>query len=137
VKVPVTRERTGLEFNITPLIDVVFLLNIFFLVATYYIRNEQVEPVDLPLASQGEEDTDAAARLVLTVTRDGELSIGGERVTSDEVLNQLAAMNAEHPQGAEFRLRCDRAATYDTVEPLLLGAAQRGVTRVRFSVLPE
>jgi biopolymer transport protein ExbD len=74
---------------------------------------------------------------VLTVTKDGSLSIGGEAVTADDVLNQLAAINTEHPQGAEFRLRCDRAATYDVVEPLLLGAAQRGVTRVRFSVLPE
>lgn len=131
------RERTGLEFNITPLIDVVFLLNIFFLVATYYIKNEQVEPVDLPTASQGEEESDAAARLVLTVAKDGTLTVGGATVSRDEALTQLAAMHAEHPQGAEFRLRCDKTVTYEVVEPLLLGAAQRGVTRVRFSVLPE
>jgi biopolymer transport protein ExbD len=131
------RARTGLEFNITPLIDVVFLLNIFFLVATYYIKNEQVEPVELPTASQGEEESDAAARLVLTVAKDGTLSIGGALVPRDDVINQLAAMQAEHPSGAEFRMRCDRAVTYDIVEPLLLGAAKHGVTRVRFSVLPE
>jgi biopolymer transport protein ExbD len=131
------RDRTGLEFNITPLIDVVFLLNIFFLVATYYIKNEQVEPVDLPTASQGEEESDAAARLVLTVDKAGTLSIGGSVVSEDDALAQLAAMNVEHPGGAEFRLRCDRAVTYAAVEPLLLGAAQRGVNRVRFSVLRE
>jgi biopolymer transport protein ExbD len=131
------RPRTPLEFNITPLIDVVFLLNIFFLVATYYIKNEQVEAVDLPTASRREEEADAAVRLVVTITAEGTLSVGGTPVSRVDVLRQLREIQAEHPRDAEFRLRCDRAATYEHVEPLLLGAAQEGVSKVRFSVLPE
>lgn len=129
--------RQPLQFNITPLIDVVFLLNIFFLVASYYIRHEQVDPVDLPTAIAGEEDTDATARVIVTIDAAGELWISGEPVTVDGAVQRLLAVHQEHPAGAEFRLRCDRRAEYAAVEPLLLGAVQGGVTKVRFSVLPE
>ena len=129
--------RCPLEFNITPLIDVVFLLNIFFLVASYYIRHDQVDPVELPQAATGEEDVEASARVILTVAEDGGLWLSGEPVTTDQAVERVIAVHHEHPAGAEFRLRCDRRATYAAVEPLLLGAVQGGVTKVRFSVLPE
>ncbi|OYW18095.1 MAG: hypothetical protein B7Z55_11295 [Planctomycetales bacterium 12-60-4] len=132
-----TQQRRPLEFNITPLIDVVFLLNIFFLVASYFVRHEQVDPVELPTATAGQDDVDSAARVVVTVTDAGELWIAGERVTIDEAVQLVQATHAEHPDGAEFRLRCDRRAQYQAVEPLLLGAVRGGVTKVRFSVLPE
>lgn len=129
--------RRPLEFNITPLIDVVFLLNIFFLVASYYIRHEQVDPVELPTATAGEDDLDAAARVIVTVTETGDLWLAGELVTAESVIRRVVAVHQEHPEGAEFRLRCDRRVVYAAVEPLLLGAVKGGVTKVRFSVLPE
>ncbi|MBM4074764.1 MAG: biopolymer transporter ExbD, partial [Planctomycetes bacterium] len=45
MRLPSTQIQRGLTFNITPLIDVVFLLIIFFLVASHFIRNETLEPV--------------------------------------------------------------------------------------------
>ena len=129
--------RRPLEFNITPLIDVVFLLNIFFLVASYFVRHEQVDPVELPTAIAGEDETSADARLVVTVTSSGELKIAGEVLPADAVVARVVALHNEHPGGAEFRLRCDRRTPYSAVEPLLLGAVQGGITKVRFSVLPE
>lgn len=129
--------RTPLEMNLTPLIDVVFLLNIFFLVAAYYIRHEQVDPVELPSAIQGVEDVESTARVVVTIAADGVMTIGGEAVTVADAVQRVSAMHVEHPEGAEFRLRCDRRAPYSAVEPLLLGAVEQGVTKVRFSVLPE
>jgi biopolymer transport protein ExbD len=129
--------RRPLEFNITPLIDVVFLLNIFFLVASYYVRHEQVDPVELPTASAGEDDVESSARVIVTVDAGGNLWMAGEPVTTDGAVARVLAVHQEHPEGAEFRLRCDRRAEYVAVEPLLLGAVKGGVTKVRFSVLPE
>jgi biopolymer transport protein ExbD len=137
MKVASVRRSYGLEFNITPLIDVVFLLNIFFLVATYFIKNEQVEPVELPTATQGQDDTEATARVVVTVAEGGLLSISSQFVTVEEVTARLQAARLEHADRAELRLRCDRRAVYRDLEPLLLAAATSGVKQVRFSVLPE
>ena len=72
MRVPTQRERSGLRVNITPLIDVVFLLIIFFLVASHFIRSETREPVNLPEATQGEdEESENPRRLVVTVNREG------------------------------------------------------------------
>ncbi|MBI1345005.1 biopolymer transporter ExbD [bacterium] len=136
MKLP-TAHRTPLEMNLTPLIDVVFLLNIFFLVAAYYIRHEQVDPVQLPLAQEGVEDVESSARVVVTVTANGILTLGSNVVSVDEAVQRVAEVHAEHPDGAEFRLRCDQLTEYSAVEPLLLGAVEHGVTKVRFSVLPK
>jgi len=137
MKVATVRRGYGLEFNITPLIDVVFLLNIFFLVATYFVRNENVEPVELPTATQGEDDAEATARVVVTVAEGGLLTVASQPVTVDDVTARLQAARLEHADRAELRLRCDRRAVYRDLEPLLLSAAQSGIARVRFSVLPE
>ena len=73
--------RRGLRFNITPLIDVVFLLIIFFLVASHFVRSENAEPVDLPTASQAVADEEPAHRLTVTIRKDGSLFIGGKPVS--------------------------------------------------------
>jgi biopolymer transport protein ExbD len=129
----------GLALNITPLIDLVFLLNIFFLVATYFIRNEQVEPVDLPKASRGhEESEDAPGRLIVTINAQGQLSSAGLPISGEDFEAYLRETLAKHGvEQTEVRFRADRAAPYSSVEPLLVKTAELGVTKVRFAVLQE
>lgn len=137
MKVVTSPRDYGLEFNITPLIDVVFLLNIFFLVATYFIQHEQVEPVQLPGASQGQEDRETSARLVVTISADGLMTMASQPVSLQEIESRLHAAQIQHPQSAELRLRCDRQVAFQEVEPLLLMAAKAGIRRIRFNVLSQ
>jgi biopolymer transport protein ExbD len=136
MKIPLRTQDRGFAFNITPLIDVVFLLIIFFLVASHFIRNEQVERIDLPIATQAKDDDESASRLVVTVTNDGTLFHGPAAITIDEFEQRLQMTVAKHGLDAtELRIRADRNVAYSRVEPLLLTAASQGVTRVRFSVI--
>ena len=138
MRIPTRTQDRGFAFNITPLIDVVFLLIIFFLVASHFIRNEVLEQVDLPLASQGKDDEEAANRLVITVIPTGELKLGTSSITAEEFEQRLQTLIAKHgAESTELRIRADRTAVYSTVEPLLLTAARHGVKRVRFSVTRE
>jgi biopolymer transport protein ExbD len=139
VKLPSQSRSYGLAFNITPLIDLVFLLNIFFLVATYFIRNEQVERVELPSALQGRDEAeDAPGRLIITVRSDGRLSSSGKAISHEDfeifLRETLAQFGSE---ATEVRIRADRLAPYSDVEPLLVKAAELGVTKVRFAVLRD
>ena len=136
MKIPTRTQDRGFAFNITPLIDVVFLLIIFFLVASHFIRNETVERIELPLASQGKDDEDSPSRLVITVMPDGELMHGSTAIPYDEFEQLLRFLILKHGVDVtEVRIRADRNVIYSKVEPLLLTAARQGVTRVRFSVL--
>jgi biopolymer transport protein ExbD len=136
MRIPTRTQDRGFTFNITPLIDVVFLLIIFFLVASHFIRNENVERIELPLASQGKDDEDSPSRLVVTVMPDGELMHGTTSIPREEFEQLLRFLILKHGVAAtELRIRADRNVAFSKVEPLLLTAARQGVTRVRFSVL--
>jgi biopolymer transport protein ExbD len=138
MRLPSQNVQRGLQFNITPLIDVVFLLIIFFLVASHFIRNEQVEQVELPTATQGKEEEEAANRIVVTVGTDLRLMLSGHEATVDEVQRRLQIVAEQYGAGAtELRIRADRTVPYSNVEPLLLAAARVGISKVRFAVLPR
>jgi biopolymer transport protein ExbD len=138
MRLPSASIQRGLQFNITPLIDVVFLLIIFFLVASHFIRNEQVETVNLPLATQGRDEDEVASRIVVTVSKDRKLMLGNQEASVDEIERKLQLIAAEHgPTATELRIRADQSVPYSVVEPLLLGAARNGVTKVRFAVMPK
>ena len=136
MKVPTRTQDRGFAFNITPLIDVVFLLIIFFLVASHFIRNENVERIELPLASKAQEDEESANRLVVTIVANGEISVGPTTIAPEEFEQRLQVLIAKHGAAAtELRIRADRSVLYSNVEPMLITAARNGVTKVRFAVL--
>ncbi len=67
MKIPQRARQRGLSPQMTPLIDIVFLLNIFFLVASYFIRNQAQAEIELPTASQAENLDEGQARLTVTI----------------------------------------------------------------------
>ena len=93
MRLPTQNIQRGLQFNITPLIDVVFLLIIFFLVASHFIRNEQVEQVELPTATQGKDEDEAASRIVITVATDQRLMLGPNAATLDEIERRVRELD--------------------------------------------
>ena len=135
MKIPLRTQDRGFAFNITPLIDVVFLLIIFFLVASHFIRNEYIEHVELPIAAEGQDDDETSNRLIVTVLSDGSLMHGLNPMTFDEFEQRLQEVVKKHGVDVtELRIRADRNVVYSRVEPLLLTAANHGVTKVRFAV---
>ena len=56
MRLPHYPRQRAIQLNMTPLIDVVFLLIIFFLVSSHLARQETQVELDLPTASSGEEE---------------------------------------------------------------------------------
>lgn len=134
-------QRTPLRFNITPLIDVVFLLIIFFLVASHFVRSEQAEPVELPLAGTGEIDAENSLhRLTVTISRDGSYFIGGEPQTETAVFERVAEL--QQSAGAaqaepEVRIRPDRLGQHGPFRRLYEHCAKHNIRRIQFAVSSE
>jgi biopolymer transport protein ExbD len=138
MKIPTQKRRHGLRFNITPLIDIVFLLIIFFLTASHFVRSETLEEVDLPEATQSENDDEAELkRLVVTVTAAQTLHVGGKEVSLAEVEARISSGAEEFGGDFEVRIRGDRTVPYETIEPIILACARAGVTRVKFPVVAK
>lgn len=98
-----------INVNLTPLIDVVFLLLIFFMVSTTFTRETQLE-VNLPQASNSEEVTQQAT-LEVMITAEGEYRVNGE-----------ALINA---QARTLKMALAKTAQDDFSQPLTISADAR------------
>ncbi|MEX0718944.1 MAG: biopolymer transporter ExbD [Planctomycetaceae bacterium] len=137
MRLPSRAREHGLAFNITPLIDIVFLLIIFFLAASHFARSESAEGVELPTATKGlDDDEPNARRLIVTITADHRLLVQSKETTMPEIEHLLIAGRANEGP-FEVRIRTDREVPYHVIEPLLLACAKNGIADVKFAVLPE
>ncbi len=110
MKALVSDETDG-GLRIAPLIDVVFLLLIFFLVATSFYEAEKDMTVRLAEATQGEERSANLRRLVVNVRKSGVIVVN-ERVRTlselREEMEEVLDLDGEIP----IVIRCDKGAVH-------------------------
>ena len=112
-----SRSSSGLalaELNITPLLDLVFVLLIIFMITTPLM--EQQLPVDLPKASTRIATSlpDPKSILTLTLAKDGSTLLGSEKIRLDQLTSLLTQRKARDPQ-LVVSLRADSSLPYETV----------------------
>ncbi|QDT13737.1 Biopolymer transport protein ExbD [Planctomycetes bacterium K23_9] len=118
----------------TPMIDVVFLLIIFFLVSSHLARQENHLPLDLPVAStHGPQDPDRAA-LTISVDADAQMRVGGNVLEIADLKMVLAELQQREGSQAAVRIRTDRGVQYRYVEPVLREAVIAGITDATIAV---
>jgi len=138
--------------NLTPMIDVTFLLIVFFVVVSQIVETEHVE-LDLPVLLQpATEPPGDTLRAIVSIVPgiDGGVSgyrIGGERFAADaggrQALESALAARLRAQPTLRLNLRADRNTRYDRVQPVLesIGRAARSVPgaapRVHLVLVPE
>jgi biopolymer transport protein ExbD len=135
MRVPSNIRRGAVGFNMTPMIDVVFLLIIFFLVSSHLAKQEAQLELPLPQAATGQTPTDESApRVTVNVLADGSLMLAGHRVQPDQLQQRLSEQMARDGGDLEVRIRSDRNVPYGTVEPIMLACIRAGIWNVTFAV---
>ena len=106
--------HTLAELNITPLLDLVFVLLIIFMITTPLM--EQQLPVDLPKSSTPLTTSlpDPKSILTLTLSKDGSALIGSEKIRLDQLTSVLTQRRARDPE-LVVSLRADSTLPYETV----------------------
>lgn len=140
MRIPTRGRKLGLSFDITPLIDVVFQLIIFFLAATYIVRSDANEKVTLPKATMAQEQPPTSPRrFVITITAERAWLLGNQRTERAAIEQQLhaAALTPEQAADTEVRLRADARVPYREIEPLMLTCAKLGIRKLGFAVIHE
>ena len=140
MRIPIRQRKLGLSFDITPLIDIVFQLVIFFLAATYIVRSDANEKVTLPKATMAQDQPPASARrFVITITAERAWLLGNQRTERAAIEQQLlaAAQTPEQAAEIEVRLRADARVPYSEIEPLMLTCAKLGIRKLGFAVIHE
>ncbi len=118
----------GVEINITPIIDMVFLLLIFFLVATKFADLERDVRVDPPSSRNTRPVTAVSQEIVVNVTTDGRLLIAGAELDFDELEQLLAAAVTRNERQAVV-IRGDKQAMLQLAVNVLDICERQGITR--------
>ncbi len=128
-------EPSGGDFNLTPLIDVVFLLLIFFLVATTFAKEELEMDLQLPDATTGQAGEEQHL-LVISIAEDGSLHVGGRRVTLEGLRQRLRAAAAENRK-REVLIRGDTRVHFGSVAQAFDACRAASLKRVSIAALPS
>ncbi len=119
--------------NLTPMIDVVFLLIIFFMVGTKFSELERKIGLRVPEVSDRGALTAAPEKRVVSVYRDGAITLDRAPVTLSELTEQLAAARSQYPDLGVL-VRGDAAGEFQRVAEVLNACKQAGVRELGISV---
>ncbi|MFO0885524.1 MAG: biopolymer transporter ExbD [Pirellulales bacterium] len=119
-------------FNLTPMIDMVFLLLIFFLVSSEFAKDDAKEmPVDLPSASSALPMTAKPKVIYINVTSTGQFVVDEQLLSSKELESVLARAVRDNPLGQSAIIRADKQVAYQHV----MGAMDACVkTQINYSL---
>jgi biopolymer transport protein ExbD len=121
--------------EITPMIDMVFLLLIFFLVATTFNQTEREMLIALPHAAAATPISVALREIVINVGPDGEIQVGGETMEADG-LRQLIAHAVTNNPDQKVSVRGDRTTPYANVVRVLDICKAAGVQQPYLDTVP-
>ena len=118
------------SINLTPLIDVVFLLLIFFMVTTSFIRETRLQ-VNLPEA-EAKTLTTQSERLEIVVSRDGSFALNGQTLVNGRVETLLRGLALESDGNLDLPviIVADSQASHQSVVTAMDAIGQAGFARL-------
>lgn len=124
------RTRQEVDVNLTPLIDVVFLLLIFFMVSTTFTKETEIS-IDLPEA-ESQASRVADQQIEISITKEGDYAINGVALINRdrETLNSAIAKVSEGDSKLPLIITADSATPHQAVVTALDVSGQLGFTRI-------
>jgi biopolymer transport protein ExbD len=134
---PRSRRRTSPDVNITPLIDVVFLLVIFFMVSTTFDRYSEIR-IELPDANADKAQVDTEF-IDLTIDREGRYYVERREVvnTSVDTLRRALKKALGERTDVPVVISADARTPHQSVISAMEAARRAGLLRVSFATARE
>ena len=114
------------EINLTPMLDVVFIMLIFFIVTATFIKEAGIQ-VDRPEAVTADPQEDAA--ILIAISASDEIWIDRQERDPRAVRGIIERLHAENPKGS-IVIQADEGSTHEMLVVVMEAAKQAGVTNV-------
>jgi len=121
-----SRRSRGVDINMAPLIDMIFILLIFFLVTTSFVKESGVE-VQRPVAQSAE--TKEKANLIIGIDARGDIYIEGQHIDVRSVRPRMEQYLMETPKGSVV-IAADKQSRTETLIQVLDACRLAGVTNI-------
>ena len=127
-----TAHHTMTELNITPLLDLAFVLLVIFIITTTPVVNDL--DLNLPTASRHPKDPPKLATYI-TVTADGSITLGQDHVELAELQPRLAAKRVADPD-LNVVIRGESKTKYGRIRAVLDACQQANAGKVELATEP-
>ncbi|MHC4983393.1 MAG: ExbD/TolR family protein [Planctomycetota bacterium] len=122
--------------TIMPLIDMVFLLLIFFLVATTFVKAERDTTVQIPGTASEPLSAPPKKHLIINIARNGAVNVGGEHYTLDR-LEKMLTYVAEKQPTREVLIRADERGRFKHFAKVVDRCRMAGISELRIGYLAQ
>jgi biopolymer transport protein ExbD len=132
------RRTTITGINMTPMIDIVFLLIIFFMTVSWIAQAQEMN-MNLPVVDRGGKPFEPV-RITINLDAAGQLYVNGAQVSMDELvggIRQELDQVGQDPTRLLLLLRCDRSCPGRHVNELIRQLELLEIRQVRVSVVAE
>ena len=119
-----SRREEELVVNITSLIDVIFILLIFFMVSTQFKRSSL--PLDLPQSEDTTQEQNTTKVLAVTANA---IELDGSAITFETLQATLTALYEQNPELA-LSLECERTVDFERIVQILTKIQAAGISRI-------
>lgn len=126
--------------DMTPLIDVTFLLLAFFMIISVFNQMERTAELELPLVVQAVIEKDVAEqRMVVNIETDGSIVMFGRRVGLEQFKEQLKGMGpvlrrlGRTGEDSSLIIRGDKLCPYENVRDVLAAVQEENIRQVMFA----
>lgn len=127
MSVTINKGRLGKGLEMTPMIDIVFLLMIFFLVASKLDEADRAIDVVLPQAAAAKPLTTRPREFVINIDRAGNYFAGARPVRLDELEDLLVQTAADNPARQTVVVRADEEVAHKFVVAAMDACVQAGI----------
>jgi biopolymer transport protein ExbD len=114
------------EVNLTPMLDVVFIMLIFFIVTASFIKESGID-VNRPEAATATKQEDA--NILIAISDNNEIWIDRRQVDPRAVRANIERLHAENPKGSVV-IQADKKSYNETLVTVMDAARSAGVTNV-------
>ena len=119
-------EKDDSQIDITPMLDVVFIMLIFFIVTATFVKQSGID-VDKPAAFTSM--LQAKASILIAIDDNDDVWVDRRQVSPQALLSIIERLHAENPKGSVV-IQADKESTNDALVQVLDAASRAGVTDV-------
>lgn len=123
------QQEEGTDIDLTPMLDVVFIMLIFFIVTAVFIKEPGID-VETPEAETAVSQDDA--NILVAISEDGDVWIDNHQVGERDLTATIKELHLQNPLGA-LVIQADKDSSHEKLVMVMEAAREAGVKRVAIS----
>jgi biopolymer transport protein ExbD len=126
------RDPEPAAMQLAPMIDIVFLLLIFFIVTWQFTRSETELDVSVPTAEEGSELTRPRGEIIINILADGTIRVDSATLDLPQLQERLASI-AKQFENQPVRIRGDGKIFYQRIVDVINTCQKAGIWNISFA----